>query len=351
MRRAEALGEAVARRRARRHRRHARQDDHDGDDHGGARRGRARAHRRRRRARRQRGAGTCAPASERCSSSRPTSTTARSSRSRRRSPSSRTSRPTTSTSTPTSPTSAARSRSSSRGARYVVLCADDAGANALPTPSDAPRSIRYGTALARRAAASRRDLRGPRAAAPRSTVVYDGETLGEVELARARACTTCATRWPRSPAGSRSGVDGRRDARRASRRSAASSAASSGSARWTACMVVDDYAHHPTEIARHARRGAQRAFPAGGSSPRSSRTCSRARATSRASSARRSRAADVVFLADIYPAREQPMPGVTQRSRSPTRCARRAGPRSWRGARERARRRARARGARRATSC
>ena len=50
--------------------------------------------------------------------------------------------------------------------------------------------------------------------------------------------------------------------------------------------VLDDYAHHPAEIARDDRGGARRT--AGASSSSSSRTSTRARGTSRTSSAPRS---------------------------------------------------------------
>ena len=68
--------------------------------------------------------------------------------------------------------------------------------------------------------------------------------------------------------------------------------------------------------------------PIAASSPPFSRISSRALATSRANSPRRLSLADVVFLTDIYPAREQPMPGVTTIS-SATRWRRRGAP-VWR---------------------
>ena len=75
-------------------------------------------------------------------------------------------------------------------------------------------------------------------------------------------------------------------------------------------MVVDDYGHHPTEIAAVHRRRARRARPPRSSSC-SSRTATRARAICSTSSARRSRGADEVVLTDIYAAGEAPIPGVT----------------------------------------
>src|SRR5687768_11400451 len=67
-----------------------------------------------------------------------------------------------------------------RRARYVVLCADDPGANALSTPPSA-EVIRYGlhsTDARLRATGLRRAGLGTA-----FTVVYDGETLGDVQLA------------------------------------------------------------------------------------------------------------------------------------------------------------------------
>ena len=76
--------------------------------------------------------------------------------------------------------------------------------------------------------------------------------------------------------------------------------------------MIDDYAHHPTEVAATHRRGAH-AGARGGSSPSSSRTSTRARSGSRASSAPRWPRADVVVVLDVYPAREraEDFPGVT----------------------------------------
>jgi UDP-N-acetylmuramate--alanine ligase len=74
--------------------------------------------------------------------------------------------------------------------------------------------------------------------------------------------------------------------------------------------VVDDYAHHPTEI-RATLAAARTAFPgrrivAAFQPHLYSRTRDFAREFGEALAA-----ADSVFVADIYPAREQPIPGVT----------------------------------------
>jgi UDP-N-acetylmuramate--alanine ligase len=74
--------------------------------------------------------------------------------------------------------------------------------------------------------------------------------------------------------------------------------------------VVDDYAHHPTEI-RATLAAARTAFPgrrivAAFQPHLFSRTRDFAREFGEALAA-----ADAVYVADIYPAREQPIPGVT----------------------------------------
>jgi UDP-N-acetylmuramate--alanine ligase len=74
--------------------------------------------------------------------------------------------------------------------------------------------------------------------------------------------------------------------------------------------VVDDYAHHPTEI-KATLAAARTAFPgrrivAAFQPHLYSRTRDFAREFGEALAA-----ADAVFVADIYPAREQPIPGVT----------------------------------------
>ena len=104
----------------------------------------------------------------------------------------------------------------------------------------------------------------------------------------------------------------RRGGRARWRPSPAPAGASSASARRRrAREVVDDYAHHPTEVAATiaaARTLAPRRVVAS-----SSRTCTRARRSWPASSARRWRAADVAVVLDVYPAREraEDFPGVT----------------------------------------
>jgi UDP-N-acetylmuramate--alanine ligase len=193
-----------------------------------------------------------------------------------------------------------------RRARFVVLCADDPGANALPSPATA-EVIRYGlTSPDARLVAT--DLRA-RDGGTAFTVRYDGKTLGDVQLSvpgahnvrNALAALACGIGpWgltvPQMAPGLNSFVGAERRFERL------------GAAK--GIEVVDDYAHHPTEV--HATLTAAReAFPgrrivAAFQPHLFSRT--RDFATEFAASLA---LADALYLADIYPAREQPMLGVT----------------------------------------
>jgi UDP-N-acetylmuramate--alanine ligase len=191
------------------------------------------------------------------------------------------------------------------GARYVVLCADDPGANRLRTPPTA-EVIRYGlTSLdARlRAANLRRDGLGSR-----FMVVYDGKELGEVSIAvpgehnvrNALAALGVGlglglTVDPMAP-----GIAAFRGVERRFQLLGEAGQV----------LVVDDYAHHPTEV-RASIRAARSAAPdrrlvVAFQPHLFSRTRDLAREFADALGE-----ADEVFLLDIYPAREQPIAGVT----------------------------------------
>ncbi len=192
-----------------------------------------------------------------------------------------------------------------RGARYVVLCADDPEANRIPTPPTA-EVIRYGldSPDARlRATDMRRDGLGTR-----FTVVYDGKALGEVALsvpgehnvrnalaALAVGLGLGAT-VPQMAAGiaAFTGVERRFQLL--------------GEAGGT--LVVDDYAHHPTEVRatiQAARAAApERRLVIAFQPHLYSRTRDLAREFGEALAA-----ADVVYLLDVYPSREQPIAGVS----------------------------------------
>ncbi len=215
-----------------------------------------------------------------------------------------------------------------RRARTIVLCADDEGANTLPTPSSA-EVIRYGIESpdARLVA---RDVRG---ASGGSTfgAVFDGEPLGAVTLrvpgrhnvlnalaALASGLALGASVPEMAPGlGAFGGVE-----RRFQRL---------GEARGVA--VVDDYAHHPTEIAA-TLAAARQAYPgrrivAAFQPHLFSRTRDFAPDFGRALAG-----ADSIFLTEIYPAREQPIDGVTTTLIvSALRDA--GGPIAWRGDRGR----------------
>jgi UDP-N-acetylmuramate--alanine ligase len=191
------------------------------------------------------------------------------------------------------------------GAQTIVLCGDDPGATTLDVPTGA-RVIRYGLD------GSSGDLRArdvrPSNGGQDFEVVFEGRSLGRVTLgvpgahnvrnalaAIASGLALGAT-VDRMAAGLASfgGVE-RRFQRLGERRGV---------------TVVDDYAHHPTEI-RATLEAARAAFPgrrliAAFQPHLFSRTRDFAGDFGAALAG-----ADVVFLTEIYPAREQPIPGVT----------------------------------------
>ncbi|MCU0636447.1 MAG: UDP-N-acetylmuramate--L-alanine ligase [Gemmatimonadaceae bacterium] len=194
-------------------------------------------------------------------------------------------------------------------ARAIVLCADDAGAMALP--------IGPGHDVLRYAIEGGPGERDARVLATgvvttpthtRFDVRYDGETMGTVTLrvpgrhnvrnalAALAAGLACGARVADMAPGLEAfgGV-----ARRFQRL---------GSARGV--EVIDDYAHHPTEVTA-TLEAARAAYPGRrivvAFQPHLySRTRDFAHAFGAALSA-----ADRLYLADLYPAREQPIPGVS----------------------------------------
>jgi UDP-N-acetylmuramate--alanine ligase len=192
-----------------------------------------------------------------------------------------------------------------RGARTVVLCADDAGANTLSTRSSS-EVIRYGID----SDDARLLARGLRAVDGCFTfgVEFDGEMLGELSLAvpgRHNVLNALAAIASGLALGARfeamalaisrfTGV-GRRFEH-------------VGDARGV--RIIDDYAHHPTEIAA-TLAAARSAFPGRrlivAFQPHLySRTRDFAADFGAALSA-----SDLLFLTEIYAAREQPIAGVT----------------------------------------
>jgi UDP-N-acetylmuramate--alanine ligase len=190
-------------------------------------------------------------------------------------------------------------------ARTIVLCADDPGANRHATPSSA-EVIRYGihSTDARLLAV---DVRSE-GAGSLFEIEYDGEMLGEVELSvpglhnvlNALAAIASGLSLGVTVGAMRPGLSAFRGVERRFQRLGSISG----------IEVVDDYAHHPTEI-RATLAAARTAFPgrrivAAFQPHLYSRTRDFAREFGEALAA-----ADSVYVADIYPAREQPIPGVT----------------------------------------
>jgi len=192
-----------------------------------------------------------------------------------------------------------------RGARHIVLCADDANANALSTPSST-EVVRYGITSpdARLVAGDISSQHGVTG----FEVVYDDERLGRAEL-RVPGRHNILNALAAIGSGLVLGADlpsmarGLAEFKGAERRFQRLGEAAGIS-------VVDDYAHHPTEIAATIA-AARAAFPGRrlvvAFQPH---LYSRTRDFAREFGASLS-AADAVFLTEIYPAREKPIEGVS----------------------------------------
>jgi UDP-N-acetylmuramate--alanine ligase len=192
-----------------------------------------------------------------------------------------------------------------RGARSIVLCADDAGANSLPTPSST-EVIRFGIESPDARVLARNLTLSSSGASYR--LMYDDEDLAAIELqvpGRHNVLNSLAALSSGLAIG------------------AAPDLMAKGIAAFTGVerrfqrlgdvngiTVVDDYAHNPGKVAA-VLATARIAYPnrrviAAFQPHLFSRTRDFAREFGQALAA-----ADAVFLADIYPAREQPIPGVT----------------------------------------
>ena len=213
-----------------------------------------------------------------------------------------------------------------RGARKIVLCADDDGANTLSVPA-AAEIFRYGIASEdARVRAAALELSPTES---RYQVEFDDETLGEVALpvpGRHNVLNSLAAIATGLALGAKvpdlakglarfGGVE-----RRFQRLGETAGVA-----------IVDDYAHNPTKV-RAALETARVAFPgrrlvAAFQPHLFTRTRDFAREFGESLSV-----ADVVLLADIYPAREKPIEGVT--STLVADAVKKAGkPVAWQGAR------------------
>ncbi len=192
-----------------------------------------------------------------------------------------------------------------RGARTIVLCADDEGASTLPTPNTA-EVIRYGTTSsdARLVGSDIQAYEG----GSRFTCTYDGDLLGSVTL---KVPGMHNVRNALAAIASGIGLGVKLDAMRAGLESF------TGVERRferigevDGVTIIDDYAHHPTEI-EATLQAARSAFPArrivAAFQPHLyTRTRDFHKEFARALSL-----ADAVFLLDLYPAREQPIEGVS----------------------------------------
>ena len=191
-----------------------------------------------------------------------------------------------------------------RGAETIVLCDDDSGATSLPVPRGA-RVIRYG--IDGTADLRARDVVGKGSGQEWETV-FEGRSLGRVAigvpgahnvrnaLAAIASGLALGARLEQMASGLASFGGVERRFQRLGERGGIS--------------IVDDYAHHPTEI-RATLEAARAAFPtrrliAAFQPHLFSRTRDFAREFGEALAA-----ADVVFLTEIYPAREKPIAGVT----------------------------------------
>jgi UDP-N-acetylmuramate--alanine ligase len=198
-------------------------------------------------------------------------------------------------------------------ARFIVACADDPGANALAYPASA-EVVRYSLATPdahRDARLVARDLRvestpdGPRT---RIEVDLDGTSLGALALRvpgahnvrNALAAIGVGLLLGVTLDAMRPGLEGFSGVERRFQRLGA----------LRGVDVVDDYAHHPTEI-EATLAAARAAYPgrrlvAAFQPHLYTRTRDFADAFGRALAA-----ADVILLTEIYQARERPLPGVS----------------------------------------
>jgi UDP-N-acetylmuramate--alanine ligase len=192
-----------------------------------------------------------------------------------------------------------------RGARSIVLCADDAGANSLPTPSST-EVFRFGIDSPDARVVAKGLTLSPNGSSFR--LVFDDEDLTGVEIhvpgrhnvLNALAALSAGLAIGASPSAMAAGIAEFSGVERRFQLL--------GEARGV--VVIDDYAHNPGKVTA-ALATARVAYPtrrvvAAFQPHLFSRTRDFAREFGAALAN-----ADAVFLADIYPAREQPIPGVT----------------------------------------
>lgn len=194
-------------------------------------------------------------------------------------------------------------------ASVIVLCADDPGANKLPAPSTA-EVIRYGVKSSDARLVARNIRLAPLGAGTVTTfdVSYDNKPLGSVSI-RVPGAHNVLNALAAIGAGLALGttLDAMRDGLL---KFGGVSRRFEHIADVRGVTIIDDYAHHPTEIsatleAAHSTYPGRRIIAA--FQPHLfSRTRDFAREFAQALGG-----ADLVFLCDVYPARELPMPGVS----------------------------------------
>lgn len=190
-------------------------------------------------------------------------------------------------------------------AHFIVLCADDKSANSLPTPSTA-EVIRYGTESSD-ARLIGHNIR-PSSAGTGFDVSYDGKAFCSVELPvpgmhnvrNALAAIGAGIALGADPTKICEGLAKYSGVERRFQRIG----------EFAGITLVDDYAHHPSEISA-TLQAARATFPerrivAVFQPHLFSRTRDFA-----AEFASALASANEIFLLDLYPAREQPIPGVT----------------------------------------
>lgn len=188
----------------------------------------------------------------------------------------------------------------------VAVCADDPGASALLAGLPAPGGTTYGLSAGSqlRAVECTSHARGVRA-----RVVERGEDRGWIEVAapglhnlrNALAAATVARALGVEWGAIREGLARFRGVHRRFEHLGEVGG----------ITVVDDYAHHPTEL-KEALRAARAAVPSGGRlvAVFQPHLFSRTRDFHREFGAELA-AADAAWVTDIYPAREAPIPGIT----------------------------------------
>ncbi len=212
-------------------------------------------------------------------------------------------------------------------ARFIVLCADDHTANSLPTPNTA-EVIRYGTESddARLVATNI----SPSSAGTHFDVVYDGKKFTSVALPipgthnvrNALAALGAGIALGADPAKLTVGLGNYTGVERRFQRLG----------EFAGIALIDDYAHHPSEISA-TLQAARATFPgrrlvAAFQPHLYSRTRDFCGEFASALCG-----ADEIFLLDLYPAREQPIEGVSSRLISDEMLRVGSAPR-WEGARD-----------------